>query len=140
MEYDGTEYNAKAFEVEHKHNRLTFDLKTERTPCADMADEMAHACAVELVNTLKTCVGKRVSELTEAQKYAIAVIAGCPADIGGMTHGDNSMRFATVPCAVCDADGGFMVAWCNNYGRPVYNELRLPLGDSGVTMRKVELT
>lgn len=111
---------------------FTCDLATDAMPHPSMIDEMSQAITDEVCAAMASTRGLRLAQLTEKQKYAIAVTAGCPLSPKDMSHDAFRMTFATIPCKIEETtDGGWVVGWQDDYGRLVVNGVRLC--EQGVT-------
>ena len=113
---------------------FTFGLKMAQEPCRSLIDEMSERIAKETCQTLLSCRGVKANDMTEAQKYAVATSAGVPLAPKLMSHTVGRMTFSTVPCVIYDRDeGGWMVAWEDNYGRIIKSRIALKVEVSHAT-------
>lgn len=91
-----------------------------------MIDEMSEAIVNGVCSAMLSTRGLTLAQLTDNQKYAIAVTAGCPLSPDDMFHTAFKMVFSTVPCQIeADGQGGWLVGWHDDYGRLVLHGVKL---------------
>lgn len=71
--------------------------------------EWAEAFSKKVAEDARACLGKRAAELTNRERFCVAVCAGVRIT-GGETKPGGTINFVTEPCAVVDdGKGGFVV-------------------------------
>jgi hypothetical protein len=90
----------------------TAEMELLRGDVSSYVDEMSAKLSRRMIELATSAVGKRVSELTEEQKFSVAYVAGIRMENKGWEGKDAAGKWVmqTEPCAiVARADGGFDV-------------------------------